>query len=294
MTLKNKHLLYTEIAKLIEAGFGMRESAQTIIDTGVDAEQTRLLRFVKDALEDGKSIAAAFSEGPSDLTEMEQAIIEAGERSGRLGPAFTQLGDYFELLASSREEMIKSLIYPAVLLHVGVFLSSISMKIGESPDGFGSIIGRFFVTLIIAYLVLVVIYFGFRRLFQMAPKNAAVDHWLSRIPFLGKARKNLALARFAKVYHGSLVSGLSMHQTVKMSAAASNSGMIYDAGENLTKVVDEGQPLGPVFQKEEVFPDAFSRSYLTAEKAGSLDKDLERWGTVFAEDARSSAKRVAV
>ncbi len=294
MTHRDKHLLYLEIAKLVEAGFGMRETAKTIQATGVSAEQQELLASVVESLENSASIADAFDHSPMDLSEMEKSIIDAGERTARLAPAFQELGEYFELLATSRKEMIKSLIYPAVLFHVGILISVVPLTIGAEPLGGWSILLRFVIALVMGYLVIYGMYYGLKRLFEKAPEDAKIDRLLGKIPFLGKARKMLALARFTKVYHGSLVSGLSMSQTVAMSCRASNSGVIQEAGNDLLKVVADGHEIGPELQKHEVFPAAFSRSYLTAEKAGSLDEDLARWGKVFGEDAQKSAKRLSV
>jgi len=41
------------------------------------------------------------------------------------------------------------------------------------------------------------------------------------------------------------------------------------------------------------FPPAFARSYATAEEAGSLDKDLARWASVYQEDAARGTKAAA-
>ncbi len=293
MNDQEKSWLYLELAKLTQAGFGMRETATTVLESGAEVSAQRLMSEVKDGLEEGKSIAEAFHRSSFDLTEVESSLIEAGERSGRLGPAFEELGAYFELLAGSRREIVKSLIYPAFLLHLGILLTSIPFAFGEAPS-LGAVVVHFLTTLVLVYVVGFIIFLVLRCAFRKAPEDAKMDRLLSKIPLLGKARKNLALARFTKVYHGAIISGLSMQQTVAMSARASHSGMIQEAGRALSKQVDDGHPLGPVFQDEEVFPSAFSRSYLTAEKAGSLDQDLERWGEVFAQDARASAKRLAV
>src|SRR6476660_6224434 len=105
----HKHLFYAELAKLVEAGFGVREAGKILHDTRLPAPQQRLLHLMQSGLEDGKSIAASFSEDPSLVSDLECSIIAAGERGGRLAPAFQHLADYFQLLASARSEAVKSM-----------------------------------------------------------------------------------------------------------------------------------------------------------------------------------------
>ncbi|MDA7506355.1 type II secretion system F family protein [bacterium] len=295
MSPQQKHLLYTEVAKLIEAGFGINDATETLLDAGQENPVQEVLIELKASLKEGRTIAEAFNEGPMDLLEMEASIIEAGEKGGRLAVSFQQLADYFDLLANSRKEMTRGFIYPAVLFHVAILLSVIPFSLfgGVEKDGV-EIMRDFFISLGIAYVILFLLFLGVRHLLKLAPHNATIDRLFGFIPLIGKARKNLALARFTKVYHGGIASGLSMHETLKMAGVSAHSGRISEAVKSLTATLKEGQPLGPVFQQEKVFPKAFARSYLTAEKSGSLDTDLQRWGVVFANEAKSSAALVTL
>ena len=76
-TAAQKHLFYTEIAKLLEAGFGIREAGKAMLDTRLPAGQADLLRRMDADLEAGKSITEAFGAGV--ITPLERSIIGAGE-----------------------------------------------------------------------------------------------------------------------------------------------------------------------------------------------------------------------
>ena len=86
-----KHLFYTEIAKLLEAGFGIREAGRAMLDTRLPGQQADLLRRMDADLEAGKSITDAFGTGV--ITPLERSLIGAGERGGRMAPAFQHLAD---------------------------------------------------------------------------------------------------------------------------------------------------------------------------------------------------------
>ena len=288
----HKHLFYAELAKLVEAGFGIREAGKILADTRLPGVQQRLLDLMQSGLESGKSIADSIGSDPSLVSDLERGIISAGERGGRLAPAFQHLADYFNLLASARSEALKSMIYPTVLLHLGVIFGSAPGAVmrGESVS---SILGSIAITLGIIYALGIAVGIVSRLLLRAAPTNAVIDGLLNRIPLLGKARRDLALARFTKVYHTCLLAGLSMQETAATATTAAHSGRIAEAGRQLAATVKTGDKLGPVFITSAAFPKAFARSYATAEESGMLDKDLARWADLFQQDALRSAKRVS-
>ncbi len=289
----HKHLFYLEMAKLLEAGFGIREAAAVLLDTKLPPVQASLLKDLNRGLEAGQSIAAAFGRDASRVSEIERSMIGAGERGGNLAPAFQHLSDYFGMLASARREAVKSMIYPLIVLHMGIFIGIVpaAMMRGE---GFSEILGQLAVTLIIFYAAIFVLAILIRAVLRAAPDHAGIDRFLLRIPFLGKARRNMAMARFCKVYHACLLAGISMSETVRVAASASQSGVIREAGKLLVKAANTGNSLGPQFVKDPAFPDAFARSYKTGEEAGTLDTDLARWAKWFQSEAEAGTKTLSV
>jgi type IV pilus assembly protein PilC len=292
MSPAQRHLLHTELAKLLGAGFGIRQAIAAILDTRPPSAQAVLLKEADQALAEGKSIAQAFGD-PARVTDLERTVIAAGERGGRLAQGFQHLADYFEMIASARRDALQSMIYPTVLLHMGVFVATVPAGLMAGQSG-GSILASIIVWLIGLYLGIALIAMLVRGLLRAAPTNVAIDRWLHRIPVIGKARKSMAMARFTKVFHIGVLAGLSMTEIVSMAAEASHSGMIREACGAVLVRAKEGGLLGPVLVASRPFPAAFARSYATAEEAGGLDHDLERWARLFHEEAVRGTKAVAV
>ena len=286
----HKHLFYSEMAKLLEAGFDIRKAAAVLLDTQLPVQQASLLKHLNKGLEAGELIATAFGKSISDI---ERAIIGAGERGGKLAPAFQHLADYFGMLASARREVVKGMIYPVIVLHLGVFIGIVPAALMKGV-AMAEILGSLVVTLLIVYAAAICIFMGIRALLNRAPGNPGIDRLINRVPWIGKARRNLAMARFCKVYHSCVLAGISMSETAQLASEASQSGVIREAGVKLVKAAKAGNALGPQFMADAAFPKAFARSYSTGEEAGTLDKDLARWSKLFQDDAESGAKQVAV
>ena len=290
----DKHLFYSEIAKLMEAGFDIRKAAALLMETQLPASQALLLKNLICGLDAGKSIAAAFGNDPQAVSGLERHIIAAGERGGKLAPAFKHLADYFGMLASAHREAVKSMIYPIVVLHLGIFIGIVPTDMMKGGMSVAQMLGSLALTLLIIYAVALVIFVGIRAVLKMAPQNPGIDRLINRIPWVGKARQNMAMARFCKVYHSCLLAGISMSEITHLASEAAHSGVIREAGVRLLKVAKSGSSLGPQFMADDAFPKAFARSYLTGEEAGTLDKDMARWSKLFQDDAQASAKTLSV
>jgi type IV pilus assembly protein PilC len=286
----HKHLFYTEMAKLLEAGFDIRKAATVLADTKLPGPQAALLKDLHQGLESGQSITESFSKDAKSISELERNIIGAGERGGKLAPAFQHLADYFGMVASTRWEMIKGMLYPLLVLHMGIIVGSVPAALMRGGKSGAEIFGSLVLNLLIIYAIGFAIFLAIRAVLKLAPGNAGLDRLINRIPWIGKARRNMAMARFCKVYHSCILAGITISETAELAANASQSGAIREAGAHLVATAKAGNALGPEFLATEDFPKAFARSYATGEEAGSLDKDLGRWAKVFQDDAESSAK----
>jgi len=287
-----KHLFYTEIAKLLEAGFGIREAARAMLDTRLPAVQASLLREMDGDLEAGKSITESFSRDRGAITDLERSIIGAGERGGRLAPAFQHLADYFGMLATARRDALQSMAYPLVMLHLGLFVSFVPALFSGAQSS-SRVFVEFGITVLVVYAAAFLAWLGIRALLDSGNRNPAVDAMLNRIPLVGGARRSMAMARFTKVYHTGLLAGLSMRETVETAGDASRSGRIRQATSAMVEILKDRNALGPLFVSSGAFPAAFARSYATAEESGSLDKDLARWSGVFQDDATRGSKALS-
>lgn len=290
----NKHLFYAEMAKLLDAGFDIRKAAAVLKDTRLPAQQADLLKDLNHGLEAGETITASFARDPGKITDLERGIIGAGERGGKLAPAFQHLADYFGMLASARGEMVRGMIYPVIILHLGVVIATVPTALMRGEQTPARMLGDVLLNLLLLYAAALIVYLAVRKILGIATENPRIDGLINRIPWVGVTRRNLAMARFCRVYHSCLLAAIPMGETAALASEASQSGLIRRAGLRLVKVANEGGALGPQFVAEEAFPKAFARSYLTGEEAGTLDKDLGRWSGLFQNDAMASAKTLSV
>ncbi|MCP5532220.1 MAG: type II secretion system F family protein [Akkermansiaceae bacterium] len=291
--LRQKSLFHAEMAKLLEAGFDIRKAADVMRDTRLPKAQEALLDDLHRGLEEGKTITDAIGADRAAVSDLERHMIRAGERGGRLAQAFRHLAEYYEMIATARGEVIKGMIYPLVILHLGLLVGSLpGAAMLEGVKG-ADLITNLIRNLVIAYALAACLFFAFRSLWKWAAHDPKPDRFLRRVPWIGKARRDLSMARFCQVYHACLLSGVSMTETTRVACGSAQSGVLLEAGKKLAATAESGHALGPAFIESGAFPPAFARSYATAEEAGALDKDLDRWMKLYEADASSSIRHAA-
>lgn len=143
------------------------------------------------------------------------------------------------------------------------------------------------------YGIAIIIYFMWRLISNLSQHHAKLDTVANSLPLVGKARRNLAMTRFTRVWHMALLAGISLRETISLAAGAARSGAISNACETLQQALSRGALLGPAIMDQRAFPADFARSFASAEQSGTLDDDLARWSVEFENKAADAIKITA-
>lgn len=290
MKVDERASLYRELGKLIGADFHFDRSLELLLSQKPSPPKRVFLKNLERGLAEGWGIAESVRRLNGDrVTGLELSLIEAGERSGRLAESMNHLADYFEAQDRGMKQARGAMIYPLVLVHLGVVLPEIAPAIvsGESP------IGKILLTLGVLWLVILGGGLLWRNLSTSAVTNPGMDRTLNALPIVGRVRKHWALARFSQVFHSGLLAALRMSECARMAGEASQSGSMHAGTEAAAASVDTGETLSRSLAEGGGFPSTFLNGVATAEEAGTLDREMQRWATVETENAKSALARAA-
>lgn len=136
MKLSEKVLLYRELAKLVNADFHLDRSVRLLLKQNPSHARRMWLQGLERGLAEGKGITESIKAhcGPFTGT-LEIALIDAGERSGRLGDGFIHLARYFEAWYVATRQALGAVIYPLVLAHLAIFLPELPAFVTASMQG---------------------------------------------------------------------------------------------------------------------------------------------------------------
>ncbi len=275
---------YHQLAQLTSAGIGVVPALEQIRRNPPAASFRQPLRHFLEELANGRTLSESMQHG-GWLPAFDTALIEAGERSGRLDGCFRLLADYYNDRARVTKMVISQLIYPVGLVHFAVFIFLIVLPFAKSQ--FNSSLTWLFVW---AALVLAPLY-GIVALMIYALQSKHGEQWRARIesllrpiPILGTARQYLALSRLAAALEALISAGVNVIDAWNLAATASGSPAFRRAVATWKPQLTAGRTPAELVRACPLFPETFDNLYASGEISGKLDETLRRLYTYYQEE----------
>jgi type II secretory pathway component PulF len=271
--IANQAELYYQLSNLTHAGFGVLQAWEQIYQSPPSRSMQKHLEVVLDKLRQGFTVGESLQATGKWLPEFDIGLLQAGEKSGRLDSCFKLLADYYQQQAQLIRTVISQLTYPIFVVLLSVLLAPLPqfVKSGDMGAYLRSTLGVIFP---VALAVLASLYAGQS---QHGEKwRALVEQILGWIPYFGKARHELALARLANSLEASINAGILIIEAWEMAAAACGSPKLHKAVAAWKPDLLGGQTPAEKLRQTGVFPSVFTSLYATGEMAGKLDETLRR------------------
>lgn len=269
--LRQRSLFYGHLATLLGAGLPIARILEQLINSPPDPALRKIARRIQHELEHQSTWTEAFRAVPGWTPAFDLALIEAGERSGRLSEAFETLARHHRHRADSLRRMLQSSAYTVITFHVAVMIIPIPAWVSS---------GDFVAYLLHSVGVLAAIY-GLLALIIWAASGqrqeawrAALERFTLKIPVLGSARSALALGRLAGSLEALISAGVLITEGWPMAARASGSPLIVRVVETWPPQLESGQTPGELVAESGLFPTTFVSAYSTGEISGRLDEQL--------------------
>jgi len=288
--LSQRAELYQQLSQLTAAGMGLPQAIEIQHRSPPARSFREPLAVVTRRLADGATFHEALQSTGRWLPAFDAALLHAGEQSGRLPACFTLLAGHYQRNAALLRKTISSLIYPALLLHMAIF-------IGPLPELVRS--GNFFAYGAKTIGALIPIYAAV-ALVVMVMQGQHGEHWRSlaeilllRVPLLGKARRNLALARLAAALEALITAGVNIIEGWELAATASGSPALQRAVADWKPELLSGLTPGEAVRNSNEFPEVFANLYHTGEVTGSLDDTLRRLHRLYQDEGERQLTALA-
>jgi type IV pilus assembly protein PilC len=276
--------LFHQLAQLTSAGMPILRALEQIKRSPPHRSYREPLQRLLDGLARGATITESL-QAFDWLPAFDLALIGAGEKSGRLDACFRMLADYYNDRARLIRQVISQLIYPTALIHFAAFIFLIVLPFAHSQ--FNASLPLLFVR---ALLVLSPIYGAVVLLVYVAQSKHG-ENWRARIesvlrvvPWLGKARRYLALSRLAAALEALISAGVNIFEAWDQAAAASGSPALRRAVAAWKSKVTDGQLPSEAVHACRLFPETFANLYASGEISGKLDESLRNLHRLYSDD----------
>ena len=282
--LTGRSELFHQLGQVTASGIGLIAALEILHRNpprpSLRAPIARLLQ----QLQAGDTFGESLERSGAWLSSFDVALLQAGEKSGRLPDCFRVLANYYTQQAQLARQVMAFAAYPLIVFHVAVLIFPIGMLTDLILKG--AIVAFVFQKLCVFGPV-----YGLALFLSYAMQSTHAEHWraavervLARVPVLGKARRNLAIARLSIALGALLDAGVNIIEAWEMAAAASGSPALRRVVAKCKPHLLNGRTPSEMVSAHAEFPRSFASLYHSGEISGTLDDSLRRSRVMFEED----------
>jgi type II secretory pathway component PulF len=289
-SLQQRAEFYHQLAQLTAAGVPLLKALEQLRRHPPSRAWSPALERLLQHLHAGSAVADALRADARWWPAFDHALLDAGERSGRLDDTFKLLADYYAHRALMARQFLSHLAYPALLLHLAVFIFPFA-RFFISGDLVAYLKQTLGVLVPVYALVALMIYAGQSR--HGERWRSLVERALRWVPVLGVARRDLALSRLAAALEALLNAGVNVHEAWALAAHASASPALGRLVRSWKGPLLSGATPGELVRQSAWFPETFANLYQTGEISGKLDESLRQLQRIYQEQSARRFEELA-
>ncbi len=296
-----------QLATLLGAGVDMVSALSALIEQ-IDNELLKdIFADIKRDVNEGISLADAMKKH-KEFDKIYVNMVRAAEHSGTLDVVLERLAEFKEGQARIRSQVVGMLIYPIIMLVMGVLLVGLMFVVvvpkitavfehtkSTLPWNTKLLIGA--TDFASKYWWLVMLFAGiciyaFRRWRRSESGSRKWDAWILNAPMFGEIVRLLGVARFARTLSTLLSSGVPLLSSLEIVKNVVANHTLADAVEFIRDAVREGESIAPPLKQTGQFPPMVNHMVAIGEKSGELEQMLARVANTYEERVEVRTKAI--
>jgi type II secretion system protein F len=286
-----------QMSTLIKSGIPLAEALGALVDQVTNLRFKTPLSEVRTNVNEGMSLADALAKHPRLFDELFVSMVRAGEIAGNLDEVLTRLADFLENAQKLKSKIQGAMIYPLVMLFVGVGIMAVLMikVIPEITQMFtsqgktlpwntrlliwtSSFMGKNILWLSLGLVASIAVFFKW----SSSKEGRPIWHrFVLGLPVLGQLVRTINVGRFARTLGTMLHAGVPMLRSLDTAKMIMGNVILQRAIDDAKKAVTEGESLAQTLKKSGQFPATMTHMVAVGEKAGQLEQMLERVATTY-------------
>jgi type IV pilus assembly protein PilC len=299
-----------QLATMMRAGVPLLQAFDIVARGATNPRLTRLLNDIRQDVETGTSLSAAFRKHPMYFDALYCNLVEAGEAGGILEALLDRLAIYQEKTVALKNKIKSALTYPIAVLTVAFIVVAVIMifVVPAFKDVFTSFgadlpaptlmiiaMSEFFVSYWWAIFGGLGggIYFFLQSWKRSEKMQKRMDRILLKLPVFGSLMYKSAIARWTRTLSTMFAAGVPLVEALDSVGGASGNAVFAEATEQIQRDVSTGSALTTSMQTTGIFPTMVLQMASIGEESGSLDHMLGKAAEFYEDEVDEAVKALS-
>jgi type II secretory pathway component PulF len=309
MSHTQQHLFTEQLALLLGAGMTLDEALGILEKRMKHPKLHGLAKGLHQALIEGRSLSQALKDYPRIFSPLYVNMVAAGEASGTLSDILKRLVRYLAEIKELRDRVQQALVYPAVLVVVGILMVTVFMTVmvpkllkfftdtnQELPFATQLLMKTH--TAIAHYwwagiLGLFLLSTAFRSWTSTAEGSKAWDALRWRIPGYGSVMRHRYYAQFARTLGTLLANGVTLLKSLELIEDIAGNAFVREKMKAAQQSVVDGLALSNSLMQQNICPELFIDMLAVGEQSGRLSETLGNIADVYDRELDKQVKLIS-
>lgn len=290
-------ILTRQLGTLLVAGLPLVDALGILIEQPDSKSAQALLSDIREQIREGGAFSVALESYPNDFSGIYVHMVRAGETSGALDQILLRLADFLESQAMLRSKVTNAVLYPVLMLIVGVAVLFFLMifvvptitavftdlhQVLPWPTrlliAVSRFLGQYWIALILGGLLLAM---GLRRLLNTPAGREQADGLLLRLPLIGSVARMIAISRLVSTLATMLASGVQLLDALDVTKRVMNNLVLEQAVDVARGSIREGESIAEPLKRSGVFPPLVTHMIGVGEKSGEMEGMLQKISQIY-------------
>jgi type IV pilus assembly protein PilC len=307
----SEQIIFTKnLSGMIKAGLSLSRALSVLRKQTKNKKLDRILASVANDINSGGTFSSALAKFPEVFSKLFISMVRAGEESGNLAGALSDIGVNLEKSHSLSKKVKGALIYPGVIMSamvvIGVLmfafvvptLAGTFRELGVTLPVSTRIlvfIGNFFSThLILTFVILLGAFSGLFFFFRAKFMAKYIDFVILKIPVVSVLTKEINTARTARTISSLLSSGVSIVRAVEITEDVVQNVFYKNVLSDARDAVEKGAAFSEIFEaNDKLYPVMMAEMVAVGEETGKLSDMLLEIALFYEEEVENKTKNLS-
>ncbi len=299
-----------QLATMLKSGVPLLQAFDIVGKGHANPAVARLLMDIKNEVETGNSLTAAFRKYPLHFDPLFCNLVAAGEQAGILDSLLDRLATYKEKILAIKSKIKAALFYPISIIVVAFVITAIIM-IFVIP-AFKNLFTSFGANLPAPTLMVMAmsdffvkywwaifgglgggVWFFFYTWKRSVKMQMVMDRLALKFPIFGAVIRKATIARWTRTLSTMFAAGVPLVEALDSVAGAAGNYVYFEATKKIQKEVSTGTSLTVAMTNANVFPSMVIQMVAIGEESGALDGMLSKVADYFEREVDDAVEALS-